>query len=1064
MAGSSGRLGSWLDSIFSSTSYELKQTLITSASELTAALSEPPIDIIFTDHKSPSLSPKTVMAVLENSAPDIPVVVISDQVLTPHDIAELQEIGIDDLLLQESASLHLPLILGRASGRRKTAHQEADESRLDGFLRLAGRSARFGGWSVDLESDRTVWSDQACEICGLPPGSKSTVQEAFGLYAPEWRQRIAEVFRACAEDGTSYNEEVEIITPDERRLWVRTVGEAVREEGGRIAEVRGAVQDITDRKHAEVMAQRLFNGLTRTLESITDAFFTLDHDWRFTNLNKQAETLLQRSRQDLIGKVIWEELAEAVDKPWSIKFNQAVRERRLVTFEDYCAPLERWLDFKAYPMDVGLAVYLRDVTEQKKAAERLRLLETSVAHLEEMILITSAEPLDEPGPEILYVNPAFSRITGYAQEEIVGLTPRVLQGDGTDRETRDRIKTALRNGAPIRERLVNYSRSGEPYWIEASIVPIPDEHGKITHFAAVERDITEQQALHEQLRLASDSLNSTVEGIIILDNDGRAVRVNEAYCGLTGYPAEQVLGKRIRVDPESKDGETLFQRILGLSEDQRRHHRETWIRRRSGEVFPVLTSVSAVRNDAGVETHYVVVIMDITERKAVEQRAEYLSHHDALTGLPNRALLHKRGDEGVKRARQGVKRARRGGHALGLLFLEIDRFKQINDSLGHAAGDSLLCDVAARLLHSVRDVDTVARLGGDEFTILLDTLSKPDDADAVALKILKAFSDPFDIQDRRVFITVSIGISQYPRDGQDFSALMHNADLAMYSAKDRGRDCYVHYARNMDSPSDTLTLQSALHQALARDEFRLHYQPLIDLQSGRIVGAEALIRWHTPELGVVPPSDFIPLAEKTGLILPIGEWVIQEALREMGEMQRAGHLGLRFAVNLSARQFRQTDLVETVGALLKASNLAATALEVEITETMMMDRIAETMESLRGFRALGVGVSLDDFGTGYSSLQYLKHFPIDRIKIDRSFVSGIPHDVGDMAIIRTIITMAHSLGVKVIAEGVETEEQLVTLRKMGCVEAQGYFLSMPLQADDLRWLIDNHQTLPVMTG
>jgi len=702
-------------------------------------------------------------------------------------------------------------------------------------------------------------------------------------------------------------------------------------------------------------------------------------------------------------------------------------------------------------MDQGMDPATNLATGQ--AIERLRLLETSVRHLNQMMLICSAESIDPPGPRIVYVNPAFEHVTGYSSAEVIGKTPRILQGKMTCRAALTRIREALARAEPVREELLNYTRSGIPFWIEMNIVPVPDENGKCTHYAAFARDITHEHWMRERLQVSADALSNIVEGVVILDRHGLVVQINRAYTTITGFREGDVLGRKIRVD-SSTTRATLMDWIRTADPHEKTRQREVWTQRRDGSVFPALASTSTVCDASGAVTHHVVVFMDITERKIADDKLKHQSRHDPLTGLPNRLLLQLRGERSLKRIQH------LGGH-MALLFLDLDRFKHVNDSLGHRIGDELLKQVGARLKAAIGEADTLARLGGDEFTILLNGTSSMGAAGNVAEHILANFQEPFLLDGRRVYMTASIGIACYPDDGVDFSSLMHNADLAMYSAKQHGRSNYQFFAKKLTPTADTLTLHTGLHQALERNEFTLFYQPFVNLVSGRITGIEALIRWHNQELGMLSPMDFIPLAEETGLILPIGDWVLEQALRQIRRLNDNGHDGLRIAVNLSARQFRQPGLVERVADLLRKEQIPAAQLELEITETMMMDRMEQTLDSLNALHALGVTVALDDFGTGYSSLQYLKDFQMNYLKIDKSFVSGIPHNQGDMAIIRTIIAMARSLDIKVIAEGVETTEQLDTLRDMGCEEAQGYLLSLPLEAEDLLWLLDNHPTLPV---
>jgi len=453
-------------------------------------------------------------------------------------------------------------------------------------------------------------------------------------------------------------------------------------------------------------------------------------------------------------------------------------------------------------------------------------------------------------------------------------------------------------------------------------------------------------------------------------------------------------------------------------------------------------TISQVTDAEGEVTHYVAVFSDISNIKHSEQRLEHLAHYDPLTQLPNRLLLNAR-------LHHALEHARRNQSMLALLFLDLDRFKNINDSLGHVTGDRLLVEVGARLRQCLRDEDTIARIGGDEFTLLLEQVQEPGNAGTTAEKILLAFSRPFQVDDRELYITPSIGISTYPRDGEDSETLLRNADAAMYRAKDQGRNAYAFYSQELTSQAfDQVMLEAGLRKALERDELRLYYQPQVDMASGALVGAEALVRWQHPDMGLIPPGHFIPLAEDCGIILEIGAWVLETACRQARAWLDMGLALGRISVNLSGRQIRRGNLLEVVDNTLAASGLPPEHLELEVLETFIMTDEADTIPLLRALKARGIKMAIDDFGTGYSSLGYLKHLPIDRLKIDRTFIDDIPTNQDDMAISRAIIGLGSSLRLEVLAEGVETEAQREYLLAEGCRIAQGYLFSRPLPAEE----------------
>ena len=452
-------------------------------------------------------------------------------------------------------------------------------------------------------------------------------------------------------------------------------------------------------------------------------------------------------------------------------------------------------------------------------------------------------------------------------------------------------------------------------------------------------------------------------------------------------------------------------------------------------------SINVILDASGQIKNYVAVFSDISQRKASEAQLVYMASHDVLTGLPNRSLLQER-------IAQALLRAHRDLCGVALLFIDLDRFKIINDTMGHHAGDVLLQEVATRLGACLRETDTIARQGGDEFVVLIENDTDEQYLGTMARKILSVLQTPFNLQGQEIFISASIGISAYPQDGSDVGTLLKNADVAMYRAKDLGKNTFQFYSAESNVHSlERLALENSMRRALERNEFKLHYQPKVDLHTDRIVGVEALLRWEHPELGLVSPIQFISLAEETGLIIPIGAWVLAEACRQNQAWQQAGLPPVRIAVNLSARQFGSEGLSDVVAEALKTSGMSARSLELEITESMIMQHTSRASEILQGFREMGAHVSIDDFGTGYSSLGYLKHFPIDTLKIDRSFVRDVPHDADDAAITQAIIAMAHSLKLQVVAEGVESRAQLDFLRTQGCDQIQGYIFSRPVPAE-----------------
>ncbi|NOY62070.1 MAG: EAL domain-containing protein [Gammaproteobacteria bacterium] len=549
---------------------------------------------------------------------------------------------------------------------------------------------------------------------------------------------------------------------------------------------------------------------------------------------------------------------------------------------------------------------------------------------------------------------------------------------------------------------------------------------------------------NEQLLQVFDS---TIEGIMITDAGGVIQSVNPAFTTITGYSAEEAIGNNPRLLQSGRQDRDFYQQMWHALADKGEWHGEIWNRRKSGEIYPEWLSITAIYSDTGHTTQYVSLFIDITEQKANEAKIEHQAYYDTLTDLPNRLLFNER-------LALALVKAQRMQWMAAVMFLDLDRFKTINDSLGHHAGDQLLVAVAKRLRAAIRDEDLVARMGGDEFTLLLPKINSKKDADKVADKILQGFSAPMSIDGHALHVTPSIGIAFYPDDGESAEALMKNADTAMYCTKGEGGNHYHLYQSTMNGEAvQRLAVENDLHSALERHELELHYQPQVDLASGEIVSMETLVRWHHPELGLISPTHFIPLAEETGLILSIGEWVLTSACVQLKAWLDAGLMVERVAVNLSARQFHRHDLIAMVEAALSHSKLAPESLELEITEGIVMNDVTANIEMLARLKAMGIKLAIDDFGTGYSSLSYLKRFPVDTLKIDRAFIRDINSESEDEAIVSAIIAMAHNLKLRVVAEGVEERAQLAYLKRQGCDEVQGYYFSRPLPADEMAKLL-----------
>ena len=575
-------------------------------------------------------------------------------------------------------------------------------------------------------------------------------------------------------------------------------------------------------------------------------------------------------------------------------------------------------------------------------------------------------------------------------------------------------------------------------------------------YLLVHRTLIAIASAEEDLKLRDRAIESSASAICITDNlapDNPIIYVNPAFERITGYSSQEVLGRNSRLLQGTDRAQPELIAIRAALHDERPCHVVLRNYRKDGSMYWNELNISPVRNDAGTVTHYIGVHSDVTDAKTHQDELARQANHDSLTGLPNRNLLWDRID-------RACVRTQRYGDFAAVAFLDLDNFKVVNDSLGHSLGDHLLRAVAARLESSLRAMDTVARLGGDEFVLVLSDQKSAQSVSGELQRIVDSFSQPFAVDGRDVFVTASVGVSLYPQDAKDPESLMKSAELAMYRAKESGRNAYQLYTAEMQTRvTERLALESKLRRALERGEFALHYQPQVDLRSNRIFGCEALIRWNQADLGMVAPAKFVPLAEETGLIVPIGAWVVRTACRQCKAWRDAGLPAVTVAVNISARQFRERNLLQVVTNILAETALAPTQLELEVTESVIMHDAQNVIADLQAFRDMGVRLSVDDFGTGYSSLSYLKRFPVDRLKIDQSFVHDITADADGAAIAQAVITLGHTMDMRVIAEGVETAEQLAFLRSNQCDEMQGFLFGKPMPADQFGKLLESGRTL-----
>ena len=756
-------------------------------------------------------------------------------------------------------------------------------------------------------------------------------------------------------------------------------------------------------------------------------------------------SMLGYSRKELVEKT-WADLTHPEDLASNlVKFERVVRgesdgfvmDKRFIRKDG--AIVYATVDAKCVRKPDGAVDYLvttvQDITARKQAELALQESESGYRSLIDNMMSGIAHcrmifqdrvPVDF---EYIKTNLNFEKITGLtdvAGRKVSEVIPGYCQDNPESLEVFGRV---ARTGEATRWE--HYLQALDK-WLAFSIYcPVPGE------FVAVTDNITERKKAEAQLQLAAKVFEQNREGFVITDANRDIVMVNRAFTTITGYEEAEALGKNPRFLASGRHDPKFYQDMWQDINTNGYWHGEVWNRNKENKIFPEWLSISRVLDNSEKVTHYIGIFSDITEHKEAEERIQSLAHFDLLTGLPNRALF-------ADRFNYALSITQRNNEQLALMYIDLDHFKNVNEALGQSVGDELLIEVAKRLKAAMRDEDTVSRQGGDEFILVLPG-ADADDAMHVAEKLLAIIARHYQIGQHELVVTPSIGIAMYPGDGDDFETLSKCADTAMYRAKADGRNNYRFFTPGMQARSArSLQLENALRRALERDELFLHYQPQVSLQDGRIIGAEALLRWQHSELGMVSPAEFIPIAESSGQILQIGEWVLRTAVKQLKTWMDEGMEPMVIAVNLSAVQFRHASLPKLITQILDEAQLPPQYLELELTEGVTMDNPLAAIAVMDNLHERGIRMSIDDFGTGYSSLNYLKKFKVYKLKIDQSFVRDISEDPEDKAIVSAIINMASSLGMQTIAEGVETAAQLAYLRLQGCDEVQGYYFSKPL--------------------
>ena len=844
--------------------------------------------------------------------------------------------------------------------------------------------------------------------------------------------------------GRDHSLDYRVIRADGHTLWVRDIVSMI--EQGQRSVMRGLMIDISETKRTEHALRLSEQKFASVFQQCPDILLIARHsDGCLLEVNEAFEEQIGLGPNQVVGRTATElglwgvsgsgpSVLERLHLGGIRNLEMSFRRSNGELFTGLTSA--ETFDLDGTP---ALVVAVRDISQLKETQQRLQISEEKFAKAfhaspDGLLLSRQSDGL------LLEVNEGFCRLTGY------NLDPRLDQtsldlGIWVDLNERKLLLSKLKKDGFVRDFSCHIRRSdGQIRLCELSARPLPIAGADC--MLTIARDITERHLMQEKLQLAATVFENTAEGVLITDTDQRITAVNRAFSEITGYSEIEALGQTPRLLASGQHDSAFYVAMWHQLTAEGHWQGEIFNKRKNSDLYPSWLTISAVRNSEREITHFVAVFADISSLKHAQAKLDYQAHHDPLTGLPNRALFENR----LHAALQCSLVSNRQG---AVLFLDLDRFKHINDSLGHPVGDLLLKGIAQRLKEQVRDVDTVARLGGDEFIILLPGLHKPSDASAIANKLLACFSAPFQAGEHEFFTSASIGISLYPQDGSDVASLIRNADAAMYRSKAKGRNRVEAYTRDLTAQASVrVALENELRRAIDRNELSLCYQPKLSLKTQNLVGAEALIRWNHPTFGDVSPEHFIHLAEENGTILQLGDWVLEQACRQMHQWQKRYQPFGPLSINLAGAQMRQPHLAKRIEQLLKTYQLKAGDLQLEITENFIMSQAEEALSVLHQLKQLGVQLAIDDFGTGYSSLSYLKRLPLDILKIDQSFIRGLPDDPHDAAITRAIIALGRSMQLTIIAEGVENQAQQHFLTAEGCEQIQGYIVSLPLPPEE----------------
>ena len=871
--------------------------------------------------------------------------------------------------------------------------------------------------------------------------------------------------RAMAKGGSRSNEEWLTFRSDGYHGLFETIKTPMCDEHGKLIGVMGIARDITARKKAEERLELVIKGANDApwdWDLVANEFYYSPQFWRM--FGYEIDEL--PADADLWRRLMHPDDVIVVDQALErITDGQVDRDEVECRFRHkdghYVPTLVRGV---ASHDEVGKPVRLTgtvmDLTERKRLeAERhesLRRLQNIASRLPGMVYQYQVFP--DGSQRIPYASEAIEELYGLSADEVRDDPDRLFALVHSEDLPRveDSIAVAARGLEPWKMEFRVKRDSGAIRWLYANAMPERQPDGTMVWYGFV-TDVTEKKANEAKVRLAARVFEQAREGIMVTDADLKMVMVNDAFTTITGYSKEEALGNTPGLLSSNRNRPGLYEEMWASIRESAYWQGEIWNRHKDGTIYPEWLSITTLLEPDGQVSGYMGVFEDITARKDYEAHITWLAHHDPLTRLPNRALL-------TERCEQTLRIARRAGTPVTLLYCDLNRFKYVNDALGHLIGDKLLRAVAERLGETVREEDTVARIGGDEFVLLLPDTGAAG-AETVAKKVLGAVNSKYRIDDFEMTASFSIGIAVFPEDGDDFEGLLQRSDIAMYRCKEMGGDNYCFFTPELQgATARALKLESDIQNVVERGELELYFQPQVEVATRSVTGVEALLRWRHPELGLVSPLEFIGIAERSGRILGIGDWVLRTAIQGMSRWADAGVGPGKVAVNLSVLQLAQPNIAETIGRYLEEAEVDPERLELEVTESMIMHDQEQVIETLQKIHALGVTIAIDDFGTGYSSLAYLKNLPVDYLKIDKAFVQDMEWNEGDAIISRSIITLGHSLGLQIIAEGVETEGQLALLCEHGCDQIQGYLFSKPLPEDELLGRIREGVAWPGRTG